>query len=184
LKIAFRVCYSLFDKIAFFLNAYLELGIPGNKVSFKTCWYLLQTRDKGVRTELATFQNWPLRGLFWLSKDLAERKVGFRDALEPDAQDLAELRNHLEHKYLKVHEFGAPQPMSSERDTAFFDDLAYSVGRHELESKTLRLLKITRAALIYLTLAVTAQESLKSSSTPRGKTMDMTVTLFNDDWKL
>ena len=183
LKVAFRVCYSLFDKIAFFLNAYLEFGIPFDKVSFKSCWYISQTRSKGLRTELATFQNWPLRGLFWLSKEVYEKEAGFNDALEPDAQDLAELRNHLEHKYCKVHKFGAPQQLSLVREAVLSDDLAYSIGRQELESKTLRLLKTTRAALIYLALTVKAQESLKIGTTSPGKTLEMPITLFDDSWK-
>lgn len=183
LKVAFRICYSLFDKIAFFLNAYLGLGIPGNKVSFRTCWYLGETRDKSLRTELTNLQNWPLRGLFWLSKDLAERKAGFKDALEPDAQDLAVMRNHLEHKYLKVHEFGTPQPIADVQDAVYHDNLAYSIGRQELQQKTLRLLKTTRAALIYLALSVTAQESISDGVTPRDKTVEIPITFFDDNWK-
>lgn len=36
---AFRIAYSIFDKIAYFLNDYMGLGIPENKVYFRTIWY-------------------------------------------------------------------------------------------------------------------------------------------------
>ena len=38
-KLALRSVYSLFDKLAFFLNYYLELGIPARQVSFRGFWY-------------------------------------------------------------------------------------------------------------------------------------------------
>src|SRR5262249_34479893 len=44
-----------------------------------------------------------------LSKDLYQAEPGFQSAIEPDAQELNEIRNHLEHKYLKVHEMWYPE---------------------------------------------------------------------------
>lgn len=38
-KMAFRLCYSIFDKIAYLLNIYLKLGIDKNKVSFRNIWH-------------------------------------------------------------------------------------------------------------------------------------------------
>lgn len=100
LKLGFRSLYSLFDKIAFFLNAYLELGIPKEAVSIKGLWYRNQQRKKGIRSEFASRENWPLRGLYWLTKDLFEDTPGFRDAMDPVASGLSDARNHLEHRYL------------------------------------------------------------------------------------
>ena len=45
---------------------------------------------------------------------------------------------------------------------AVADSLAYSMHRGEFEAKTLRLLKRTRSALMYLCLAVHYEEKLKS----------------------
>src|ERR1700719_4395732 len=84
-------------------------------------------------------ENWPFRGLFWLSKDLFEEE--FRGVTEPDAQALYEIRNHLEHKYLKVHEMMRSQPA----DSAWTDRLAYSVERQDFVAKTLRVLRLSRA---------------------------------------
>ncbi|AWL96811.1 LA2681 family HEPN domain-containing protein [Bradyrhizobium ottawaense] len=38
-KLAFRSAYSLLDKVAFFLNDYLKLGIPLAAVSFRSLWF-------------------------------------------------------------------------------------------------------------------------------------------------
>ena len=70
-KIAFRMSYSLLDKIAFFLNHYIKLCIPDKRISFRHVW-----RDKEtgpVRAEFSNSENWPFRGLYWLSKDLFEQ---------------------------------------------------------------------------------------------------------------
>ena len=39
-KLAFRSAYSLLDKIAFFLNDYLKLGVPLGAVSFRSIWFV------------------------------------------------------------------------------------------------------------------------------------------------
>ncbi|WP_035998200.1 LA2681 family HEPN domain-containing protein [Paraburkholderia caribensis] len=38
IKIAFRMAYSLLEKISYFLNHYLSLGIPEKKVTFRSVW--------------------------------------------------------------------------------------------------------------------------------------------------
>ncbi len=163
-KASFRMVYSLFDKIAYFLNEYLDLSIPKKRVSFKTLWYEAHNKKKGVRPDFQKRQNWPLRGLFWLSKDLFEDNLGFKESIEPDAQELHDIRNHLEHKYLKLHE-GLWHGPPSDNDKASFalaDTLAFSMDRREFEAKTLRLIKMARAALIYLSLAIHCEEQRRT----------------------
>ena len=101
-KAAYRLAYSLFDKIAFFLNAYLDLKLDESRVYFRGVWYVNADRKQGIRPELDRSENWPLRGLYWLAKDLFDKD--FHDVTEPDAQALYAVRNQLEHRYLKVHE--------------------------------------------------------------------------------
>ncbi len=93
LKLAFRSLYSLFDKIAFFLNAYLGLGIPERAITFRGIWYEGQQKKKGIRAEFTDRANWSLRGMFWLGKDLYEDAPEFRAVMDPDAQRLSEVRN-------------------------------------------------------------------------------------------
>jgi tetratricopeptide (TPR) repeat protein len=180
LKLGFRALYSLFDKIAFFLNAYLDLGIAERDVSFRGLWYDKQRRAKGVRTEFAARENWPLRGLFWLGKDLYEDSEGFREVIDPAARRLSEIRNHLEHKYLKLHS----EMWSGSGSGVFTDSLATSLGRSEFEDMTMQLLRMVRASLIYLTLGLHREERNRADQRGPDKiTPPMTIETWEDDWK-
>lgn len=181
LKLAFRALYSLFDKIAYFLNAYLELDIPEKQVSFRTLWYCKQKRAKGLRPEFIARGNPFFRGLHWLSKDLYEDRAGFREAMNPMAERLNEIRNHLEHKYLKLHSdlWAGPEWDS------FKDGLAVSLSRDDFEEMTGRLLALTRSAIIYLSLGVHTEE--RSRATIRGPDAivpPMPLDTWQDDWKV
>jgi len=185
-KVAFRMVYSLLDKMSFFLNHYLALGIPENDVSFRRFWYsnTSRPRQRTLRAEFENCENWPLRGLFWLSKDLFENAQDFKECLEPDAQELALVRNHLEHKYLKLHEFEWSRPTSD--DDLFhsrFDSLAFSLSRRDFEAKALRLIKMVRAALVYLSLAIHCEERQRARARPEGLVLPMYVDTYDDDWK-
>jgi len=178
IKIAFLLTYSILDKMAFFLNEYLNLGIKERAVNFKSFWYEKQERRRGLRSEFVSRNNWALRGLFWLSKDLFEENEAFKESLEPDAMELAEIRNHLEHKYLKVHAYGTPEDLSDLQDT-----LAYSIGRDDLTRKTLRVMKLARSALVYLILAITLEERDKENQ-HSGQIETIEIPLVDDEFKL
>jgi tetratricopeptide (TPR) repeat protein len=185
LKAAFRMAFSLFDKIAFFLNDYLGLGIPERQVSFRGLWYVNCDPKRDLRPEFAARENWPLRGLYWLAKDIYTDEPGFRDALDPEAQRMKEVRNQLEHKYLKIHEMGPPKTgKQTARDAIFIDELAYSIKRDEFEGQTVKLLRLARAALIYLSLGVHAEEQRRR--TARGDTSipSMPLDTWEDKWKV
>jgi tetratricopeptide (TPR) repeat protein len=147
LKSTYRLAYSIFDKIAFFLDAYFALGIK--KVSFRRVW------DKTKATAFASKENWPLRGLYWLSRDLFEED--FMGVTEPEAQAITEIRNHLEHKYLRV----VRDYPSAGAATFATDPLAYVVTQSDFERHAAHLLELARAALIYLVLAVHSEERRK-----------------------
>jgi tetratricopeptide (TPR) repeat protein len=177
-KISFRLAYSLLDKIAYFLNEYLNLSISQNRVTFKTIWYQKGDKNRGLRSEFANRENWSLRGLFWLSKDLFEDSEMFQESIEPDARSLAVVRNHLEHKYLKVHEFGVLNEEFRE------DTLAYSIGRSEMTDKSLRILKLTRSALIYFALAIKVEEIQRDKNRDtKDQVGQLYIDTIQDDWK-
>ncbi len=156
-KVAYRVAYSLFDKIAFFLNDYAKLGVTATNIDFRRLWYVGQdARMRVVRPELVQLQNLPLHGLFWLAKDFFDLDI--QEVMEPDAQALWEIRNCLEHRYLKVHEMLIQRPAVGGGPDIWSDRLAYSVQRNEFERKTLHLFKLARAAIIYLSLGMHREE--------------------------
>lgn len=177
---AYRMTYALFDKIAFFLNHYLELGIPENKVFFRSIWYATKGNPKPLLPFFLDRENWPLRGLFWLSKDLYDPE--FQGATEPDAEALAQLRHHLEHKYCQIHEqWGF---ILVDREDAETDQVGLHIGRQDFEAKALRLMDLARAAIIYLCLAVHREEHLKKDGSEETISMPMIVDTWDDRWKV
>jgi len=150
IKNAFKMLYSLFDKIAYFINEYFELGIDREKVYFKNIWY----KDKKINEKFENLNNNPLRGLYFLSKDFYSKDEDYLILADPNAQKMAELRNHLEHKYMKIIWMN-----SDPYDELRYDNLAYLINETEFENKTNRLLKCAREAVIYLSLAIHIEEN-------------------------
>jgi tetratricopeptide (TPR) repeat protein len=182
MKLSFRALYSTFDKIAFFLNSYLGLSIAERKVNFRSLWYSNQRKREGLRPGFQRLENWPLRGLFWLSKDLYEDKPGFRDSIEPEGRALAEVRNHLEHKYIKLHGIELDEPLGIL--TPVKDTLAYSMSRKDFESKTLKLLSMVRASLIYLSLTVGTEERNRVKKLPSDRIAKIPLVIWRDQFKV
>lgn len=182
-KAAFRLSYSVFDKIAFFLNEYLELRMPVERVSFRRIWYTNGEKKKGIRSDIQDRRNWPLQALFWVSKDLTENRPEFRESMNPDSQLLADIRNHLEHRYLKLHEGEWSGPTDDPSYRFMEDSLALSLYRPDFERKALRILKLVRAALIYLTMSVRWEEHRQAKARGDAAVMPMSMDAWEDDWK-
>jgi len=170
LRSAFRLAYSVFDQLASFLNIYLCLGLKENRVSFRSVWHENGDPRKDLATRFVNMPNPALRGLYWLSRDVAEGPSdanpdgsALYSSLEPDAQALVELRNHIEHKYLKLHGLiwtKDRQPCYGGEEPARHEHL------NDFHAKTLRLLKLVRAAIIYTTLAVHVEEGERREKSP------------------
>jgi len=152
LKAAYRISYSLFDKVGFFMNAYMELGIPERQISFRTLWRTGENQP--IRKEFDLKGNWGFCALYWLAKDFFEKAND--EVAEPQARGLSDIRNRIEHKYLRV--------TVAESPTAPPDDLAFMVSRKQLEGKALHLLKLARSALIYLAIGVGFEERRREPS--------------------
>jgi hypothetical protein len=178
-RTAFRIAYSLFDKIGFFLNDYFSVRRKPQDVSFRKIWY--EKDNKTLLPRFAKNKNWPLRGLFWLSKDLFDKEMHI--STEPDARALDEMRNRLEHRYLQVHESWAGG-VGIARRREKTEPPRYSVSRQDLEDKTLRLLKLARAALIYLSLAVHREERQRQKRSRKASLIaQMPIDAWDDDRK-
>ena len=86
-----------------------------------------------------------------MSKDLYDS--AFTDVAAPDSGDLASLRQQLEHRFLSFQHSDFVTDESTE--THRF------VSIDEFKSKTLRLLKMAREALIYVSLAMYIEETTR-----------------------
>ena len=154
-KVAYRISYSLFDKVGFFMNAYMQLGIPDKKVSFRALWRTGENTP--IRREFDLTGNWGFCALYWLAKDFFEKA---NDAVaEPQARGLSDIRNHIEHKYLRV--------TVAEPPTLPPNDLAFMVSREQFEGKAMHLLKLARSALVYLAIGVGYEERRRAGEPGR-----------------
>jgi hypothetical protein len=148
IKIAYRLIYSIFDKVAYFLNDYLAIGIPVNQISFRVLWHA-DPKGETLRPQFSGSPNLALKALYWLSRDLFD-KGSSQELLEPEAKELADIRNHIEHRSFKIKQYGNWGEIE--------DGFTFAIGREEFELKTLKQLKLARAALIYLSLAIHWEE--------------------------
>ena len=154
LRTAFRSAYGLFDKVALFLNDYFSVGMESRDVSFRKVWGEQVGNPRRLRLRVAFngYKNWPLRGLYYLSKDLFDE--GFSSAAAPDARELVSLRNHAGHRFLTLQQYSAGSSDS--------DDHLY-VPIDSFFAKTMRIVRMARAALTYLSLAMYREEAIRST---------------------
>ena len=186
IKASYRIVYSIFDKIAYFLNFYLSLGKNEKKISFRTVWYEdTNKKEKELLEILEGKKNLLLRGLFWLSKDLFEKKEDFMESLEPDARKLHEIRNRLEHRYFKLHDYWTPSLYDDEDDLlGFADPIVYAMGREEFISKSLKLLKLVRSSIMYLCFAIQTEEFFRKRNAPSQELVfQHRLDIIEDEWK-
>lgn len=158
LKTAYRLVYSLFDKIALFLNDYFSIGLEADKVNFRNIWGKKINEAFELSHCFEKSKNWPLRGLYYLSKDLFDES--FIDVSLPDAQELASLRHRIEHRFLSLQDYGGSIENTDVHSYALITDF---------EEKTLRIISMAREALIYLSLAMHREEKIRNKEKRRDK---------------
>lgn len=163
LKTAYRTVYSLLDKIAFLLNAYLNLGIRERDVNFDGVWRKLREKEK---------QNIAIGALHWINRDFKDK---FGEADTPYTNKLKDLRHALEHKFLSVHIFPV------ENEIKIGDDFIYRVSEDHLMQYTMDLLKIVREAIIELTIAIRIEEYQRNDN--KGIAARLSVYEYLDDFK-
>jgi tetratricopeptide (TPR) repeat protein len=163
LKTAFRTVYSIFDRIAFLLNSYMNLGIEEHKVYFNKIWNALEGKEK---------QNIAIGALHWINRDFRDK---FGNADTPYAKKLKDLRHALEHKFVSVHIFPV------EKEVEIGEDFIYRISEEHLIEYTMDLLKLVREAVIELTMAIRIEEYQRHGES--GKVGRMEIYKYLDDFK-
>ncbi|WP_426117257.1 LA2681 family HEPN domain-containing protein [Pseudomonas sp. DSP3-2-2] len=152
IKIAYRLGYSTLDKVALFINEYFSVGLNPSQVSFKRLWGEEKKGAFALREIFIDRENWPLRGLYFLSRDLFDTE--FVATALPEAEKLSDIRNKAEHRFLSLQEF-AFGVESTEIHTYITVD--------EFTRRTLKVLSMARESLIYLSLAMHREEQRRRS---------------------
>ncbi len=156
IKMAFRGFYSIFDKIANFIYEYFIKFETEKKIDFRKIWL-----DKNSLKTFKKTENLALRGLYLISKDLFfdkndENSQKFIEVLEPEADKINDIRNHLEHKFISIKTLDIEQfEICKGRDRNF------SITEDELQQKTIHLAQLAREAVVYLSFAVHIEERKK-----------------------
>lgn len=112
-KSAFKSLYSIFDKIAYFLNSFYDLNDVDSKIYFHTIFGKMKEGILKPHAALRESKNCFIHALFYILKDV--RNANPRDLIsksesywiDPDIEAFTEIRNAMEHRSLKiVDDFG------------------------------------------------------------------------------
>lgn len=174
LKMAFLTLHAIFDKIAYLVNEYWKVGMEARRISFGSVWHSGGRSSQEPSAPFAGSDNWPLRGLYCLSRDFHLKPVG-EGAVDPEAKVLNEIRNHIAHKYLRVHDHVLYDAEGDRERNG--DELGYAISDQELEHQVMKLLKLARSALIGLNCAV-AHEEVARGRILEGKGLVAPIELF------
>ena len=162
LKSSFRILYSMLDQISFFVNDYWKIGLEERKA---TAFNIFRAKNYPK-------DNLVLNSLYWVLSEFYEK---YGDSETPSEKHLGILRNALEHKFVKVHEYQWNRKLQLESDSF------YHISEDDLKKYTMRLLELAREALMYLVYAIGVDNSKRGRPDNAGL---MPLSDFPDEWKL
>lgn len=102
--------------------------------------------------------------------------------IDPVLEKISKVRNAMEHRYLKVLDyFDSDAPQIDNRT----DDFAYIISFENFEKLTIELLKLTREAIIQLTMIVQTEEDKRERVSKKSLDFIQPISLskFDDEWK-
>jgi len=107
LKSAFKILYSLFDKIAYFINHFFDLNEieKDQRINFESLFKKLNSNNQWLpHPKLVDSKNQFLHALFYILKDLRDIKnqESVSDWLNPEITKIYEMRNFIEHRSFKI----------------------------------------------------------------------------------
>lgn len=136
IKMSYKNFYSILDKIAVFLQAYLNIPLKVHQIDYSTIW---TDKKNCVRQEFLTHpHNLSLLALYNIKLDIYGSK-SFDYVIDEQTKDLQRIRNFIEHKIIVVKE-----------GNMTYDDYQLQISKKELSINTIRLAQLVRCAIIYL----------------------------------
>lgn len=158
LKSAFKDAYNVLDKIAGFINDYFCLSLKGNiYFTKKELWednIGTKKRNKWkIKLEIIESNNSSLYALYDINMDFNKPDKNNPNDLSGYYYDLREIRNKLVHEKLIIHE-----------DEWEGTEDIYNLKYNTMLSKTIKLLKIVKSAIIYLINSIQINEQRKEKT--------------------
>jgi hypothetical protein len=140
LRTAFKTAYSVFDRVAYFMNEYFSIGLIGRNVSFKNIW-----KESAPNPIMKAYgHNSLVIAMYWLQKDFYEDSQ--TNVTSPNAEPIFQMRNDMEHNCLRTVKV-VPHNSNHYSFTKFTTE-------YQIENNTYKLLKLLREMIIYVCLAI------------------------------
>jgi tetratricopeptide (TPR) repeat protein len=139
IKESFKSFYNVLDKIACFVNDYLDLGIHKKRIYFGTIWYS-NWKNKIVRKKIEDTKNSSLNALFDIYRDF---DVGPYNKLK-------KTRNALTHRFVNIRRIQKIENEENMKEDTFV-------------KQTIELARIVKSAVIYLLYFVYWEEKKKEA---------------------
>lgn len=140
IKFAFKNMYDILDKIAIFINEYLQMGKNEKRVDFNNIWYENGDKSKQkIHKRIMETKNFDINALFNISLNLSN---------DIEYKELREIRHTLTHRYLNIHWMG--------------EDSIENMSKEYLLEKTIKITKVVKNSIIYLMSFIDTEEDKKS----------------------
>lgn len=146
---SYRSIYSIFNRVAYFLNKYNHMEISNKTLSLNK---LFNKIEKNEDDSLKKFSC--LNGLDWIKKDLYGDNTGddYKYSVDPKMEKIRKLRNYLEHRLVKVVFY---------KDEYEATEDVLVISENVLVNNSMYLLKKCRETIILLTLYINQNEAYK-----------------------
>lgn len=141
LRIAFRSCFGILDKIGVAICQLFDLYPPNGRVYFQSFW---QLDHDNRREKFNKHKNPGLLALYSIATDLNEKKDG-------EWSFFKQWRNDLEHKFVVIHKSEMPSDIYNSYE--FMDDMVF-IKEEDFIEHLERLLQLTRSAIFSFVFAV------------------------------
>ncbi|MGD2092363.1 MAG: LA2681 family HEPN domain-containing protein [Candidatus Aminicenantes bacterium] len=140
IKTAFRAFYDVLDKTSIFINNYLDLGIPVDKVYFRNVWFsdYNKKREK-IHEKMKGMKNFALNAIYDIFHEFEKNGRYNR---------LRSTRNALTHRFVNIRLMQENEDEENMSEGALFE-------------QTVELARIARNVIIYLMNMVNLEEKAK-----------------------
>jgi len=155
-KSAFRTIYSIFDKIAYFLNRFFDLkasthdsGINFDSIFKKNSGKKSGNKPWEPNPKLKEMNNTFIQALFYILKDIRDVKDSANVScwIDPDIESFCTIRNAIEHRSLKI-----------------VDDYSYSLINSDLNYRTSKIDELKKIDSLEAKSKLTEHEKLSTHS--------------------
>lgn len=153
MKESFKSFYSIFDQIASILVKFLHLkkrklvgGDKDRSISFDVLF-----QGENAKMLFHRYKNnYGLKGLYWIDKDIRSQKVG----LDFNMFIAREIRDSLEHSFL----YFTKDKLGKDHVTKTDDGSSYVININFFKNISMDLIKTCREAIILLTIVIRIEE--------------------------